>query len=254
MSTKGKPNRPIKSLNTAFDIIDHIKELDGVGVSELARKLDMSPGTVHSHLKTLEHLELVVNEDNKYRLGFKLLDYGMFARDQYSIVDSVRPSLELIAEETGLVAWYVTIEHNWGIHLDVSPRNSAYRIRGRPGHRFRPHTTPSGKAILSQLSNEEVDEIIEYHGFVQKTNNTVTSRAELFRDLEEISELGYAYTQSESVEGLCGVAVPIAFDEVYGSISVSGPSSEFSDEKIDEILAVLRTQQNNIQLRLLKNH
>lgn len=251
MSERGRPNRPVKSVEKTFSIVETLQELERAGVSELADALDMSVSAVHAHLDTLEHMDYVVKEDGSYRLGFRFLDHGMFVRSAYTIDGLVSPTLEEITAETGLVSWFSIIEHGWGVYVDVATAESAVRIRARPGYRYEPHSTSSGKAILAQLSEEQVRDVVEFHGLTRKTSNTIGSLDALFDELADVREQGYAISQGESIEGLTGIATPLVCeDEVYGAIAVSGPTNELSDDRLEGAIGLLQTHANNIQLEL----
>jgi len=113
------------------------------------------------------------------------------------------------------------------------------------------HQTASGKAILSQLPDERVTEILNRHGLPAATDATVTDRAELRTELDRITERGVAYNEGESTRGLCAVAAPVtAPDErVHCACVISGPrhrmeSEQMSEEYADFLLSVV----NEIEL------
>nr|WP_246084522.1 IclR family transcriptional regulator C-terminal domain-containing protein [Salinadaptatus halalkaliphilus] len=68
----------------------------------------------------------------------------------------------------------------------------------------------------------------------------MTDRAELYAELEEIRERGYAVDDEERIRGLRCVAVPVMRDdEVLGGLSVSGPTQRFDHNGFIEELADL---------------
>ena len=64
----------VKSVETAFRIVDALKTLNGAGVSELAAHLDIPKSTVHNYLSTLVQEEFVVKEGSSYRVGIQFLE------------------------------------------------------------------------------------------------------------------------------------------------------------------------------------
>lgn len=60
---------PVKATRVSFDVVDTLRELDGARVTEVADHLDLPRSTGHNHMRTLEELELVVNEDGTSRPG-----------------------------------------------------------------------------------------------------------------------------------------------------------------------------------------
>jgi len=76
---------------------------------------------------------------------------------------------------------------------------------------------------------------------------TATTRDELQDRLEEVRERGYAIDDEENVRGLRCVAVPVTVtDENLGAVSVTGPTSRMSSERIESELVDAVTSSSNI--------
>ncbi|WP_197409784.1 IclR family transcriptional regulator, partial [Haloferax profundi] len=112
--------------------------------------------------------------------------------------------------------------------------------------------TASGKAILAFLPEERVLEIIDERGLEPRTENTITEREELFEELSQIRDQGYANAIEESVKGMRAVAAPIMLeDSVAGSISLAGPANRFVGERFeDEVPKLIKGVANEIELKL----
>jgi len=108
-----------------------------------------------------------------------------------------------------------------------------YRKQGDPNIRFSTkagdrthlHCVGVGKAILAQLSRDRVMEIVERHGLLKRTEQTITDPDELCAELEEIRDAGVAFDDEEYGNGLRCVAAPVMGpnERVLGAISVSAP-------------------------------
>ena len=70
------------------------------------------------------------------------------------------------------------------------------------------HATSSGKVLLAALTADEGHHPQD-SGLPARTPRTVTNRAELEKQLLEISRKGYAHVHEEFEIGLTAVAVPI---------------------------------------------
>jgi DNA-binding IclR family transcriptional regulator len=114
------------------------------------------------------------------------------------------------------------------------------------------HMTALGKALLTTQSDERVDEIIDTHGLPAATQHTITDRDELFEELEAIREQGYSVEDQERREGIRAIGVPIHDDDggAIGAVSISGPVSKLTDERIsEELLEQIRNAVNIIEIR-----
>jgi DNA-binding IclR family transcriptional regulator len=84
-----KPNYPIKVLNKTFSILEILlQQGSAMNMTEISKKLDLYPSTTHRILDTLKHWGYVEQEPNnqKYRLGLKVLELGMAKLQQIDLV------------------------------------------------------------------------------------------------------------------------------------------------------------------------
>jgi DNA-binding IclR family transcriptional regulator len=230
--------RRIQAVQITCDILEALREMDGAGVTELADHLDRSKGTIHSHLATLADNELIVKHGNSYEISLRFVDIGEYAKKQIDIHEVAKAEVDRLAEETGEVAQFMVEEHGRGVYLHKSCGENAIQTASYTGNRKDLHCTALGKAILSQLPTERVDEIIDRHGLPQRTDNTVSNREELFDTLETVREQGVAFDDEEILKGLRCIAAPIQHPtgDVCGAISISGPTSRFKSDRFHEEL------------------
>ncbi|WP_436907702.1 IclR family transcriptional regulator [Halosimplex marinum] len=235
----------VNAAKISFEIVEALRELDGAGVSEVARYLDKPTSTVHDHLQTLEEEEYLVKEGSTFHVSTRFLQLGEHARDRKKAFEIARPEVEDLAEQTGEHANLLVEEHGLGVFLYKACGSEAVQLDTHAGMRVPLQTTALGKSIMSQRPREEVEAILDRHGLPEVTENTVTDRDELFEQLEEIRERGYAYDDAERVKGMRCVAAPITDDEGRGiaAVSISGPKSRMRGERFTEEVPelVLRT-------------
>lgn len=244
---------PIKSLGTAFTIIHALKENDGGRVTEIAARTGLSKSAVHKHLTTLAAHGYVVKEGDQYQLGLQFLDLGGYVRDQFPNTNIVKTKVRELAVETGEVAQCMTEQHGKSVVLYREAGTNGVPSRTRPGTQMYLHQTASGKAILSQLPIERVEEIIDRHGLPRATEATITDRDALVEELETIRERGVAYSVGESTRGLYAVAAPMTKTDgtVLGAIVVSGPNHRMRGSPMyDEYPDLLLSLVNEIELNI----
>lgn len=227
---------PLHSVDITCSVIAALKE-DTARVTELADRLDRSKSTVHDHLKTLERNDLVVKEGEEYRLSIRILDIAEHVRNQIGNYEIIRDELDDLAEETGENAQFAIEEHGGVGYFYKTRGNQGVQTVSSVGT-FQPmHSTALGKAILANLPEDRVHEILDRHGLSSMTENTITDRENLFEELEQVREQGYAVDDEENVLGLRCVSAPVVGgDVIFGAVSVSGPSSRFSGDRLSEEL------------------
>lgn len=234
------PARQVQSVRTAFRIVAHLQDMDGVTMNQLSDQLDLAKSTVHNYLATLQSLGYVVERDGAYHLGLRFLTHGMAARSGYPLRDAVAYRLGTVARSVDQTTWWLTEELGRGLFLDVSRPEGAEALFGRVGKRSYLHTHAPGKAMLATCSEDTVRELVEYHGLPVHTHETITDVETLLAELRSIADQGYAVSDGEAALGIKSVGV--AFEgpaETIHGLGVFGHSHDFSssaDQDIPETL------------------
>lgn len=233
--------RTLKTVETSLEVIRALKSLNGAGVTELADHLDMTPGTVYTHLATLRQNRYVRKDDDTYRLGLQFLTVGEFVRNHHPLYDAGRRETNRLAEETGETAHLMAEEFGLGIYLHRAKEHNEIVENFYASKTERPdylHHSSTGKAVLAHMPRSRVEEIIDRYGLPALTDHTVTDPGTLFDQLETIRDRGYALNDEEELRGARAVGAPI-FDrgeDVIGAISVSGPTGRIGDERFHDRL------------------
>jgi len=236
----------IKTAYRLVRVLDLLREAGPLTTTEVSRRLDIAKSTAHAYLSSMHDLELIVRDGDGYAPSLTLLDFGMARRERLQIVEMARPSLEQLATDTEEAVHLIVEEHGVGVYVDYVLGERAVkseRALPRIGTRSPLHCLSSGKAILANLPEDRVAEILEEKGLPAQTEHTISSERELYDELETIRERGYAVNQHEANRGVHSVGAPIVVEgEVLGAISIAGPANRLTlsyieDEVVDELLA-----------------
>ena len=254
MENPDKTAFTVHAVETSLEVINAIQELEEPGITEVASYLDLPKSTVFNHLKTLEQNQyLVKTAPDGYRLGLRFLDHGIQARFNLDLFEASSPAMEQLAEETELAVWLGVEEYGEVICIRKELGERAVPTRGKIGRRLNMHSSSLGKAILAHLPSDRIEEIVQTFGLPPRTDQTVTDRDELFKELEQIADRGFALNDSESTEGLRAVSSPIFDDEgICGSICVAGTRGHMKGEYFEtELPARVKDAANEIELNLV---
>jgi len=248
----GPPNRPVKTVDTAAEILSALETSGKMTLREIANSIDCAESTTHRHLATLEHNEFIVREGGQYRLSFRFLEVGGKLRDQHPLFKTGREYADQLAEETDERIWLSTIENAQNVSLYWTSNRCPLHHHSRIGSRYHLHVNANGKVTLAELPDEEVTRIIQEHGLPRKTDQTITDEDRLFEELETVREQGYAVSHGEYFEGMTSVAVPIAVAEfdVLGAIGVGFPTDSKSSAEQEEIVKLLTESADDIALQI----
>lgn len=218
----------VKSVKTLFSILEQLSSNGPMGVTELSKALGMSKGGVHRYLQTLVNEGYAVKEEGTYNLGLRFLTLGGTVRQHFPYNAVIEQSVRKIARETGQRAQFLSEEHGYGIYLYRERDPQTAPLAAAIGRLVHLHTTAAGKAILANLSEDHIEEIIQKRGLRANTEKTITDRDTLLNALGEVREQGFAVNEGEHLEGVYAIGVPIRdpSGEILGGLSISGPSQK----------------------------
>lgn len=248
-----RPARPVKTVETASEILSEIKKREEATLAELDDTFDLSRSTIHRHLLTLTEIGFVTVKDGQYRVGLRMLDFGLHSRRNNDLYQVVAPNVDEIAEETNEKVWCITEEHGRSIHLYGASGRHSVQTHASEGQYGYLHHLAAGKAILSTFPEERVEAIIDEHGLPSRTEKTITDTEDLFEELDQIAEQGYAFNLEESVPRLNAIGVPITdMDGIaIGAISISGPLNRVKGDLLrEELPDLLLGVTNEIEINL----
>jgi len=210
--------------------------------SEIAEKLGMNPSTVHHLLLTLCQEGMLMKDSNKkYRLGWKLLEWGNQVMYQRDILNAAMPLIEgLTRSFRGTVHIGMYDQGEVVFVLKVTPKH-AMPVPTQIGSRIPAYCCSTGKVLLS-FNSFLVQSAIS-KGLSQRAPNTITCVTRLNEELKEIRTKGYSISNNENELGLYGIAAPIQSysGKTVAALNMVGPI-EYMDRDRGAILqSVIRT-------------
>lgn len=227
----------IQVLDRAVTILELLWRA-GVGLSlqELSAHSGVNPNTVRRIVKALAYHGLVEEEEGtgRYRLGMKLFELGSSVVARLDVRARARPYLERLVLETGETAHLCILDRGEVLYLDKHEPMRTMRIPSEVGRRNPAHCTAVGKALLAYVGEEELEELVRQRGLRAYTKRTITTLAELKRELARVREQGYAVDNEEFEEGLKCIGAPVRdySGRVVASISIAGPAFRLTEERI----------------------
>lgn len=245
----------VKSVGRALDIIDIVSQKkDGLGVTEIANQIDINKSSVHRTLSTLVQYGYVEQDEEtgKYKLGYKILELSSKLLDSIDLREEAKPYLLELEKETNEVIHLVVWDEGEVVYIEKLEGNETLRMHSRVGKRAPMHCTSVGKAILSHLPKDVVEEIIDRKGLPKHTEYTITDKETFFEELKKVKERGYALDLQENEYGITCIAAPI-FDHignVVAAISISGPTMRMTEERLEQLRDRIIEAGKNISKRL----
>ena len=203
---------PVPSVHRAFKLLEILSEsLSSVGVSDLARKTGWPKSSIHNILATLASDGFVTQDpgSNRYRMTLKLFSVSGSVVEAIDIRAIAYPFLIELAQATGETVNLGIMDGAQAIYVDTIQGPSAIHVNTWPGKRLPIHCTALGKVLVAELSDSQLEAIVQETGLKRSTPNTHTKLTDLNQDLERVRKLGYAVDDEEDEIGMRCVGVAI---------------------------------------------
>lgn len=243
-SGRGEKSYAITALSRAIRVLNAFSaERPQLGLNEIVTATGLPKTTTFRLLSALiEHDFITLDKvSGKYSLGFALLRLGEIRRGQTNARGTVMPIMQEMREalnETIVLSIRVGDER---VHVDALESKHLLRRTAEIGGRAPLHAGASSKALLSGLTDSEIDEYIERNAPLEGPDGTVMEPGALREEIAQVREHGYAESRGEVRPGGGALAAPVRdfSGEVVASIDVLTPNDRYTPEHREQVLKVL---------------
>ncbi|TCP28988.1 IclR family transcriptional regulator [Scopulibacillus darangshiensis] len=238
----------IATIHKVAKILNCFTEYEPVlGNLDIATKLDMNPSTVHHLIRSLcEEGMLVRDNQNKYRLGWKLFEWGNQVMYQQDIYNEALPLVqELTKSFNGAVHIGMLDEKGEFIFVLKVASRHAVPVPTHIGTRKPTYCFSTGKILLTY--NPFLVKPTIAKGLQQRGPNTITAIDKLENELNVIREMGYSISNNENEYGIYGIAAPIQSytGKTIAALNMVGPAPYMNGSENRAIIqSIVRTAQS----------
>jgi DNA-binding IclR family transcriptional regulator len=219
-----------------------------LSVAEVAEGIDADRSTAYRMLVTLLDAGYVRRDTSErhYLLGYKLLSLTKGLLNDGERTELIGAALQRISAETQETAHYSVFDRDACVLVQRSKGTQLVAVDFQIGDRSPLHCSSAGKVLLAYLDLRVVEEIMA-RGLPRFAMNSMTRPEELHDELRKIRAEGYAIDDREFHDDMRCVSVPV-FDKsgMTAAISLSGPSSRFTIEKLHQLLRPITGAANDL--------
>jgi IclR family transcriptional regulator, KDG regulon repressor len=223
-----KSSAPVKSAGRVLDIFETLSdEPRGLGLSELAARLEIANSSAHALVQTLLARGYLRRDrkTKRYALGVKLVQLGLAVTDDLDVRTVARGVLESLVEDTHESAFMAQLDGVDLVYVEkVVSQHRPFRMDPWLSAHVPLHCSSLGKAILAAASSEQTELLVGSEPLVRSTSNSIISRRALEADLELTRERGYSLDHQESMLGVCCAGAPVR-DRTGGVIAAVSTST-----------------------------
>jgi IclR family transcriptional regulator, KDG regulon repressor len=204
----------------AFSLAD--REL---GVTELARRLDLGVSTVHRLVTTLAEERLLDRgiARGTYRLGLALYELGIMVAPHHDLHSAALPVMAELRHKTGETVHIAVLDGMEVVFVDRLEGLDTAPVFVVVGNRLPAHRTSTGKVLLAALPEVQLRQLLARWSAKASTSTTIVDRDELLAQLVTVAQRGWAQNLQESRAGIASLGAPVrdADGSVVAALSIA---------------------------------
>lgn len=210
----------------ASALLDCLAEAGELSAADISDAIGEPRSSVYRLLSTLVQVEMVEPAEKRgnYRLGFRLLRLGTAVTENLDLRNRAFPTIERIHSETGETVFLCVRRDRQAVCIERLAGRKVQALALQLGGMLPLHTGAAPKTLLAFEPEAFWHDYAETEQLERLTPGTLVSPEELFSELSEIRELGYATSDGDVTVGIAALGAPV-FDhqaKVAAALSISG--------------------------------
>ena len=223
-------------------------------LQDIAKQVGMIQSTVLRYLYALQNENYIYQEEStsRYALTWRICRLSANLGSLLSLRNITTPFINHLANLLSLGTCLVIEKNHECIYLDCIDNPNSLTLQ-RIGKCAPMHATGSGKVLLSQYTNSQLDEYILAKGLEQYTEHTITDPDALREELARVRLQDFAVDNEECEIGLRCISSPLRdySGKIITSMSIFGNKEDMSDRRIqEEVYPALKKATTKISLHL----
>ena len=228
----------MKNVLNTLRVVEEVAERQPIGVGELSRTLGLPKTTVWRALTTLGEAGWLRQEpdaSSRWSLTTRVIAFGRGSAHQ-TLCSLSLPTMGRLRSETEETILLFVRDGDHVVALEGLDGLRPVRAHANTGTRVPLHAGASGKSILAELPDDEIQAYIA-HGLEAVTENTITDAKALRLELDRIRKRGYSTHKGEFLSEVSAVGAAILGPDGHpeGALVITGPAERFSRAKVREL-------------------
>jgi IclR family pca regulon transcriptional regulator len=218
-------------------------------LSQVARQLQLTPGTTRRILRTLELLGYAVSNEGRFRLTARVLNLGFSYLSSQPFAETAGPLLRELATKLSITCSIAVLDERETVYVARATYRQFEPYYVHVGARFPAYATAPGKVLLAGLAPDELKRRLRGWKLEAFTPNTVSSLDELRSQLALAKERGWATNEQEIFLGQRSIAVPLSIGgaQTASIVAATTVSRISADALVTDLLPPLRAAAQEIQ-------
>ena len=210
--------------------------------ARIAQKLGIHRTTAYRILTVLDDEGFIkrVNRTGHYKIGPEFFVLGSLYLNSVDLNTTAEPVIKTMNYITNEAVSVSVFDRGNVVVVMKEESRKAFRYAVHIGSVIPAYASAMGKAFLSELGENELDEFYPNEALVPLTPKTIKTKTELKRELQEIRKTGLSFDSEGSFDGLEGIASTIksGSGNTVASLSITTPVFQL-DQNYRDRLATL---------------
>jgi IclR family transcriptional regulator, acetate operon repressor len=240
----------VQSVERTFELLELMADAGGeVALSDLADSSGLPLPTIHRIMRTLVAAGYARQQPSRrYALGPRLIRLGETA--SRALGSWARPYLSELTEATGETSNMAVLDGDQIVYVAQVPSQHSMRMFTEVGRRVDAHATAVGKAVMANLPEDAVTQMLARAGMPPQTERTITTIPAMQEELARIRQLGYAIDDGEQEVGVRCYAVAVQGAPAGAAISISGPEGRMTRIATSEVIPLMQRLARDLSAEL----
>src|SRR5258708_843919 len=226
------------SVSIALRVLMAFRAEPSLGVTQVAKMLDISRSTAHRMLNTLEGMGFVVQDQTSkvYRTGPVLTEISLVSLGGSGLTRMYKPFLRQVVASTGETAHLAMLSGRSALFLDAIETPALLRAGSRSTTALPAECCAVGRAILSTFPAERVCALYPNDASLTRLSRSSPASVEdLLDGLDDVRLRGWAENLGETEAGLHAIAVPVwlSGSQPVFALSATGPAARMRVERLN---------------------
>ena len=178
-------------------------------LSDVARRVGLSPAAARRSLITLSELGYVGQKDKRFHLKPRVMALGSAFYFATRVDELLQPDLRDLVNRFGDASSVGALDQTDVIYVAHVSVQRARRAAAVVGARYPAFATSMGRVLLAGLDDAVLAKRLDAIDFTPLTSRTCTDPCELRTAIQQVREDGYATTVDQLDYGITALAVPI---------------------------------------------
>jgi IclR family transcriptional regulator, acetate operon repressor len=246
----------MKSVIRSLRVLEAVAQHQPVTVGELTKLFGLPKSTLQRTLLTLNDagwLRASRGDRTRWEIGARVLAVRPAAHQGTSLFAAARePMVRLRDAVDETIHLAVPDGLRCMVMVDRVDCGQVVRTFHQIGDVSPMHATATGRAVLGDLTAEEVEEVIAA-GLQGYGAETITDPGQLRAELDRVRRDGYALNRNQFMPDVCAIAAAVLAEDgtPVAAVAISMPTSRYDPERLAEWGALVRDTAGEIGARRL---